>query len=62
MTQISGSELEVMDVLWERPGLAASDVHDALGDGRNWGVRRVKTFLSRLVGKGALTTVEDGPR
>mgnify|MGYP001811410087 CR=1 FL=1 len=36
MTQISASELEVMDVLWARPGLAASDVHDALGDGRDW--------------------------
>ena len=25
-------------------GLAASDVHDALGDGRDWNVRTVKTF------------------
>jgi BlaI family penicillinase repressor len=62
MTQISASELEVMDVLWARPGLAASDVHDALGDGRDWNVRTVKTFLARLVEKGALTTVEDGRR
>ena len=62
MMQISASELEVMDVLWARPGLAASDVHDALGDGRVWNVRTVKTFLSRLVEKGALRTVEDGRR
>jgi len=62
MMQISASELEVMDVLWARPGLAASDVHDALGDGRDWNVRTVKTFLSRLVEKGALRTVEDGRR
>jgi BlaI family transcriptional regulator, penicillinase repressor len=60
--QISASELEVMDVLWARPGLAASDVHDALGDGRDWNVRTVKTFLARLVEKGALRTVEDGRR
>ena len=62
MTQISASELEVMDVLWAKPGLAASDVHEALGDGRAWNVRTVKTFLARLVEKGALRTVEDGRR
>src|SRR3990167_4397933 len=62
MTQISASELEVMDVLWARPGLAASDVHDTLGDGRDWNIRTVKTFLARLVEKGALRTVEDGRR
>jgi BlaI family transcriptional regulator, penicillinase repressor len=60
--QISASELEVMDVLWARPGLAASDVHEALGDARGWNVRTVKTFLARLVEKGALRTEEDGRR
>jgi predicted transcriptional regulator len=60
--QISASELEVMDVLWARPGLAASDVHDALGDGRHWNIRTVKTFLARLVEKGAVRTAEDGRR
>lgn len=67
--QISASELEVMEVLWARPGLGASDihealgdVHEALGDGRGWNVRTVKTFLARLVEKGALTTAQDGRR
>lgn len=62
MTQISASELQVMDILWARPGLAASDVHEALGDERDWNIRTVKTFLARLVEKGALRTVEDGRR
>lgn len=62
MMQISAAELEVMDVLWDEPGLAASEVHDKLGDGRDWNVRTVKTFLSRLVEKGALDTREDGRR
>ena len=62
MAQISASELEVMGVLWAKPGLAASDVHQALGDERDWNVRTVKTFLARLVDKGALRTVEDGRR
>ncbi|MEX1249905.1 MAG: BlaI/MecI/CopY family transcriptional regulator [Hyphomonas sp.] len=62
MTQISASELEVMDVLWAHPGLAASDVHEGLGDERGWNVRTVKTFLARLVEKGALRKAEDGRR
>jgi predicted transcriptional regulator len=62
VTQISASELEVMEVLWAKPGLAASDVHEALGDERDWNIRTVKTFLARLVEKGALKTVEDGRR
>ncbi|MGA1343563.1 MAG: BlaI/MecI/CopY family transcriptional regulator [Hyphomonas sp.] len=62
MFRISASELEVMDVLWAKPGLAASDVHEALGEGRDWNVRTVKTFLARLVEKGVLRTLEDGRR
>ena len=30
--KISAAELDVMSVLWQTPGLAASDVHDSLGD------------------------------
>lgn len=62
MIQISAAELEVMGILWETPGLAASDVHEKLGDEKDWNVRTVKTFLARLVEKGALTTREDGRR
>lgn len=60
--QISAAELDVMDVLWAKPGLGASEVYDALGDGKDWNIRTVKTFLARLVEKGALTTKEDGRR
>ena len=62
MMQISAAELEVMGVLWANPGLAASEVHEKLGDGKDWNIRTVKTFLARLVEKGALTTSEDGRR
>ncbi|MEM7768008.1 MAG: BlaI/MecI/CopY family transcriptional regulator [Pseudomonadota bacterium] len=64
--QISDAELEVMKVLWARPGISATDVHDHLGKHMNghkdWSVRTVKTLLSRLVEKGALSTEEDGRR
>jgi predicted transcriptional regulator len=49
-------------VLWQTPGLAASDVHEALGDEKDWTSRTVKTLLARLVEKGALRTEEDGRR
>lgn len=62
MIQISAAELEVMDILWSEPGLAASDVHEKLGDGKDWNIRTVKTFLARLVEKNAVTTQEDGRR
>jgi len=60
--QISDAELEVMKVLWDRPGISATDVHDALLPRKDWSVRTVKTLLARLVEKGALATSEDGRR
>ena len=45
--KISAAELDVMSVLWQTPGLAASDVHDALGDEKDWTSRTVKTLLAR---------------
>ena len=60
--KISAAELNVMSVLWTTSGLAASDVHDALGIEKGWTSRTVKTLLARLVEKGALRTEEDGRR
>jgi len=60
--KIWSAELDVMSVLWARPGIAASDVHAALGEEKSWTTRTVKTLLSRLVEKGALGTQEDGRR
>lgn len=60
--KISGAELEVMNVLWRNPRLAASDVFDALGDHKDWNIRTVKTLLARLVEKGALATEQQGRR
>jgi len=46
-----------MKVLWEtdRDGLAARDVYGALPSRVGWAYQTVKTLLSRLVHKGALT-------
>ena len=60
--KISGAELEVMNVLWRRPGLGAADVYEALEDHKDWNIRTVKTLLARLVEKGALNTEQQGRR
>ncbi|RKQ72212.1 putative transcriptional regulator [Litorimonas taeanensis] len=60
--RISQSELYIMNVLWDKSPLAASDVFKALDNEKDWSSRTVKTLLSRLVEKGALSTEADGRR
>jgi len=60
--RISQSELDVMDVLWAQSPLAASDIAQVLEANKDWNIRTVKTLLSRLVEKGALSTEVDGRR
>lgn len=60
--KISRAELDIMKVLWLENGLGASDVHARLSNQKDWTSRTVKTLLSRLVEKGALTTQQDGRR
>ena len=60
--QISDAEWEVMNVLWIRSPLTASEVADELCERMRWHPKTVKTLLGRLVKKGALRYREDGNR
>lgn len=60
--QISDAELEVMNVVWSHPACAASDIHARLTHTQDWSRQTVKTLLSRLVDKGALSATQDGRR
>jgi len=60
--QITPAELDLMKVLWRKPGLGASEIAEALDNQRDWNIRTIKTLLSRLVEKGALSTTQDGRR
>ena len=51
-----------MEVLWAESPLPASDVADALATQKNWNIKTIKTLLSRLVDKQALSTTKDGRR
>jgi BlaI family penicillinase repressor len=55
LPQISEAEWQVMNVLWERHPLKASEVIDALKDRTDWKPKTIKTLINRLVSKGALS-------
>jgi predicted transcriptional regulator len=61
--RISDAELHVMEVLWaaDQP-LTATEVADRIDPERDWSLATVKTMLSRLAAKGALSHREDGRR
>ncbi|MFL6724812.1 MAG: BlaI/MecI/CopY family transcriptional regulator [Sphingomicrobium sp.] len=61
--RISDAELDVMEALWaaSQP-LTASEVAERIDTARGWSLATVKTMLSRLAAKGALTHREDGRR
>jgi BlaI family transcriptional regulator, penicillinase repressor len=61
--RISDAELDVMEALWsaDEP-LTAADVADRIGARRDWSLATVKTMLSRLEVKGAISHSEDGRR
>lgn len=60
--RISEAEHAVMEVLWERSPLTATDVCETVCRARGWSLPTVKTLLSRLVQKGAIETKPDGRR
>lgn len=60
--QITDAEAQVMDVLWRDSPLAAEDIAAALSGRREWELATVKTFLNRLLKKGAVIAEKDGRR
>jgi len=61
--RISEAELQVMEALWgASEPLTATEVAERIDAGRGWSLATVKTMLSRLATKGALTHREDGRR
>ena len=60
--RITDAEYAVMEALWLRAPLSATDVADMVGRARGWTLPTVKTLLSRLVAKQAIATSPDGRR
>lgn len=60
--RISEAEHAVMEVLWEKSPQTAAEVCEKVCEERDWSMPTVKTLLSRLVAKGAVSTRPDGRR
>ena len=60
--RISDAEHAVMEALWAKAPLTATEVAEIIGEDRGWTLATVKTLLSRLVGKQAVATEPDGRR
>jgi BlaI family penicillinase repressor len=60
--RISEAEMQLLQLLWDESPLGATELAERVPPGRNWSLTTVKTLLSRLVAKGALTTESEGRR
>jgi BlaI family penicillinase repressor len=61
--RISDAELEVMEALWSSAhSLTATEVAERIPLERGWSLATVKTMLSRLSAKGAISFTEEGRR
>lgn len=60
--EISTSEWQVMNVVWEQQPVTASTIIKLLAPANSWTAATIRTFLHRLVKKGALTYQQDGNR
>ena len=60
--EISNSEWQVMNVIWKEQPVTASEVIKSLQQENEWSAATIRTFLHRLVKKGALEYEQDGNR
>lgn len=62
MVQISDSEWDVMEPIWQAGACTAADVIRQLRETHDWNHSTIRTLLARLVEKGALAYDVDGSR
>lgn len=59
--KITAAEWEVLDVLWERGPVSASQVATSLKSRTGWSLGAVRTFLTRLLNKDIVRILDDEP-
>ena len=59
---ISEAESRVMEVLWQRSPQASEDVVAVLLEPTGWHEKTIRTLISRLLAKGAISAQKDGRR
>jgi predicted transcriptional regulator len=60
--RISDAELQLLQLLWEESPLGAVEIAERVPPARKWSLATVKTLLSRLMAKGAVTAEPQGRR
>ena len=60
--KISDAEHAVMEVLWDKSPLTATEVAERIPAGRDWSANTVKTLLGRLLAKNIIGHEEEGRR
>jgi BlaI family transcriptional regulator, penicillinase repressor len=60
--RISDAELQLLQLLWIESPLGATDLAQRVPESRGWSLPTVKTLLSRLMAKGAITAEAEGRR
>lgn len=59
-TKISESEWEVMKLLWNSSPLTSEELINDLAPKNNWSAQTIKTFITRLANKGAISYEKKG--
>ena len=60
MIELSKAEFEVLDALWANYPASASEIIERISDDKQWHEKTVKTLLSRLHKKGAVSFTKQG--
>ncbi|MCA1749564.1 MAG: BlaI/MecI/CopY family transcriptional regulator [Sphingomonadales bacterium] len=60
--RISEAELAIMEALWRDAPLSAAEIARRVAPERGWSLQTVKTLISRLDEKGAISHRQDGRR
>ena len=60
--RVSDAELQVLQLLWDESPLDAVELSKRLPEDRSWTLATVKTLLSRLLAKGAVSAEAAGRR
>lgn len=58
--KISEAEMQLLQLLWDDSPQGASEIAERVPQERRWTLTTVKTLLSRLVAKGAITAKPEG--
>jgi BlaI family penicillinase repressor len=60
LIELSKAEFEVLDALWANYPASASEIIERISDDKQWHEKTIKTLLSRLHKKGAVSFVKQG--